>query len=126
VPTWLADLTVRGEPRAKARPRVTRHGTYTPKTTRDYEDLIRDAWDSAPRPDKPAAVRLVVRFFIGTHRRVDVDNLLKCVKDALNGRAYDDDWQVFDVRAEKWYTTRDRARTEVGVYTIDTDREERS
>ena len=25
----------------KARPRVTRHGTYTPRKTRDYEELVR-------------------------------------------------------------------------------------
>ena len=119
-----ARLTIPGEPRAKARPRVTRNGTYTPKTTRDYETTIKAFWDSTEHPDKPPCVRLDVTFYLGTHRHVDADNLVKCVKDALNGRAYDDDWQVHEVRARKYYTTRALARTEVTIYGIDPDREE--
>lgn len=121
---FIAALAIPGEPRAKARPRVTRNGTFTPKTTVDYENLIRKAWDSADRPDMPACVRLDVSFYLGTHRHVDADNLLKCVKDALNGRAYLDDWQVHEVRAQKFYTTKDRARTDVTIYSINPDREE--
>lgn len=120
----VARITVAGEPRAKQRPRVTRHGTYTPKTTRDYENSIRARWDAEPRPDQPTCVRLDVAFYLGTHRHVDADNLVKCVKDALNGRAYDDDWRVHDVRVRKFYTTKDRARTEVTVHSINPDREE--
>lgn len=120
----VAELTVPGEPRAKARPRVTRRGAYTPKTTVDYENAVRAVWDAVARPDKPSCVRLDVAFYLGTHRRVDTDNLAKAVKDALNGRAYDDDWRVHDLRAVKFYTSRDRARTEIRVYSIDADREE--
>jgi Holliday junction resolvase RusA-like endonuclease len=120
----IAQLTVAGEPRAKARPRVTSRGTYTPKTTRDYEEKIRAAWAATLRSETPACVQLVVRFYLGTHRHVDTDNLVKSVKDALNGLAYDDDWRVYDVHAEKWHTSRDRARTEIYVYSIDPDREE--
>lgn len=119
-----ARITVPGEPRAKARPRVTRNGTYTPKTTRDYENNIRVIWDALEHSDQPACVRLDVAFYLGTHRRVDADNLVKSVKDALNGRAYTDDWQVHDLRVTKHYTTRDRARTEVTVYSINPNREE--
>ena len=122
----LAFLVIPGEPKAKARPRVTRFGTYTPKTTVEYEDSIRAAWDALDRyPDLPACVRLDVRFYLGTHRHTDVDNMVKAVKDALNKRAYDDDWQVHELRAQKFYTSKDRARTEVTVYAIEPDREER-
>lgn len=99
--------------------------SYTPKGTREFEALVRAAWDAEPRPDMPACVRLDVTFYLGTHRRVDVDNLAKAIADALNLRAYDDDWRIHDMRASKFYTTRDRARTEVKVYAIDADREER-
>lgn len=124
--TWLADLTIPGEPKSKQRPRVTRNGTFTPKTTRDYENAIRAVWDADARPDMPACVRLVIRFYLGTHRHVDVDNLSKSVKDALNGRAYKDDADVYELRAEKWHTSKERARTEVVVYAIENDREERA
>jgi Holliday junction resolvase RusA-like endonuclease len=99
--------------------------SYTPKGTRDFEAIVRAVWDSEARPDMPACVRLDVTFYLGTHRRVDVDNLAKLIADALNRRAYDDDWRVHELRAVKFYTTRDRARTEIRVYSIDPDREER-
>jgi Holliday junction resolvase RusA-like endonuclease len=73
----------------------------------------------------PACVRMDVAFYLGTHRRVDVDNLAKAASDALNERAYDDDWRIHELRATKHYTTRDRARTEVTIYAINPDREER-
>lgn len=120
----IASITIPGEPRSKQRPRVTRTHTYTPKVTRDYEDSIRRAWDVGLRPDLPACVHLQVSFYLGTHRHVDLDNLVKATKDALNGRAYDDDWRVHELTASKHYTTRDRARTVVDVYSINPDREE--
>lgn len=122
----IARVVVWGEPRAKQRPRVTTHGTYTPKVTRDYEASIRAAWDHQTDPQKPDCVRLDIRFYLGTHRHVDVDNLAKAVKDALNGHAYDDDWQVHDLRASKYYTARELARTEIVVHSINPDREEQT
>lgn len=121
----IATLIVLGEPRAKGRPRVTRRGTFTPKLTVAFENAIREAWDAELRPDMPACVRMDVTFYLGTHRRVDVDNLAKAAGDALNTRAYDDDWRIHELRALKYYTSSDRARTEINVYAINPDREER-
>ena len=121
----LARRVIVGNPRPKARARVTKHGTYTPKQTRDYEGSIREVWDSIPRPDMPECVRLDVFFFRGDRRHVDLDNLVKSVKDALNKRAYSDDWRVYNLRAWKFYTTPERARTEVVIYAIDPDRDEK-
>ncbi len=122
----VATLTIPGEPIAKGRPRHMKGGhTYTPKSTREFEARVRAAWDAEPRPDMPACVRLDVAFYLGTHRRVDVDNLVKAIGDALNARAYDDDWRIHDLRASKHYTSRDRARTEVTIHAINPDREER-
>jgi Holliday junction resolvase RusA-like endonuclease len=121
----LARLTIMGEPRPKARARVVKGHAYTPKATKEFEALIREVWDSVPRPDMAECVRLDVVFFRSTRQHCDVDNLLKSVKDALNGRAYSDDWRVHDVRGRKHYTEKGRARTEVVVYAIDPDRNER-
>lgn len=120
----VASLEIPGEPRSKQRPRVTRTHAYTPKITRDYENSIRAAWDAELRPDQPACVHLQVTFYLGTHRHVDLDNLVKATKDALNGRAYDDDWRVHELTAFKRYTDRDHARTVIDVYSINPDREE--
>lgn len=118
-------LTIPGEPRAKARPRHMKGGhSYTPKGTREFEALVAAAWDAESRPDAPACVRLDIDFYLGTHRRVDIDNLAKAIADGLNGRAYDDDWRIHDMRLRKFYTSRERARTEVRVHAIHGDREE--
>ena len=36
-------------------------------------------------------------------KKPDIDNVSKAVLDALNGVAYDDDAQVYDLRVQKWY-----------------------
>lgn len=124
----VAHVIVMGEPRAKARPRVTSRGAYTPKVTRDAEAAVRAAFEAVDLPDYPrnGIFRLDVDFYLGTRRHVDVDNLLKLVKDGLNGAAFDDDSQVYVERGRKWHTARDRARTELWLYLIPADREEKS
>lgn len=121
----VARLTIIGEPIPKARARVVKGHAYTPASTKAFEASIREVWDSIPRPDMPECVRLDVIFLRSTRRHVDLDNLVKSVKDALNKRAYSDDWRVHDLRAQKFYTTPGRARTEVVVYAIDPERAEK-
>ena len=121
----IARFTIPGEPKPKERPRVTVRRTYTPTSTKEYEAKVRAAWDAAPRPDMPECVRIDIFFLRSNRIRVDLDNLVKAVTDGLNKRAYADDWQIHDLRAQKFYTTKERARTEVVVYAIDGDREER-
>lgn len=122
----VAAFTVDGEPYSKGRPRVTRNGTFTPKNTREHTARVRAVFKSLDLPDYDRAgiFGLDVTFYLGTHRRVDCDNLVKLVKDALNVVAYDDDHLVYVGRYEKWHTTRERARTEVQLYSIPDDREE--
>ena len=121
----VARLTIIGEPIPKARAWVVKGHAYTPASTKAFEASIREVWDSIPRPDMPECVRLDVIFLRSTRRHVDLDNLVKSVKDALNKRAYSDDWRVHDLRAQKFYTTPGRARTEVVVYAIDPERAEK-
>lgn len=104
---------VLGPPQGKARPRVTRHGTYTPKRTRDYERAIRQAWQDAGAVSfgtAPVSVTLYAEFeppkSLSKKKRLDLidrgaptkkpdaDNILKAVCDALNGHAYADDAQI--------------------------------
>lgn len=124
--TLVAHLIIPGDPYSKARPRVTRNGTYTPKNTRDHTTKVREAFKALEIADydKESTFRLDTHFYLGTRRHVDNDNLAKLVKDALNVVAYDDDWRIYSTRIEKWHTTRARARTELFLYTINPDREE--
>lgn len=115
------------EPRAigKARPlHNTRTGkVYTPTTTRQAEQRIRDAWTHAGSPRLPNTPLKIIILTVeprpkdhhrtdGTltpkghrtpypARRPDFDNIAKLACDALNKRAYNDDAQIVDGHVHK-------------------------
>jgi Holliday junction resolvase RusA-like endonuclease len=104
-----------GSPVPKARARVMKGYSYTPKPTRDAEAAVRTAalahragWKS----ERP--IRLVCRFFRGDARGCDIDNLTKLVQDALNHVTYRDDKQIVVLSVLK-AIDRARPRTEVEI-----------
>lgn len=96
------------EPKSKARPRMSTKGgkfrTYTPKTTLDYEEYIRELF-KANNPnlyvDDLSAYGVSAVFYCSTNAKKDVDNMLKAVVDSLNGVVWDDDNQVTEMSARK-------------------------
>ncbi len=99
------EFTVPGVPVPKARPKVTMHGTYTPKKTRDYESLIRQCWmeQSGVRLKENTPLKLKVICYMPIPQsyskkkkrelngkphisRPDTDNLVKAVNDALQDK----------------------------------------
>lgn len=107
-------FVVFGKVRGKARPRVTKHGTFTQKETREYERLIADTYRETGC--EPFLGEVAVE--VTTYRQLpesrpkkciqepdtykpDVDNIGKVVLDALNGVAYLDDKQVTMLHVEK-------------------------
>ena len=126
--TEILRFTVEGKPVGKARPRFTRRGfAYTPEKTVRYEAAVRAACIEAMRAQgvyKRVGVPLAIKcaFFFeppkswSKKRRTeaadlapydqkpDGDNLLKIVKDALNGVAYDDDKRICSETATKQYS----------------------
>lgn len=117
------------EPTAKGRPRFSRIGahvrTYTPATTRGAEDSLR--WllraEGAKKHDKPAAVRLALRFSLirpkSAPKRVrwpttrpDIDQYIKLILDAGNGLLWDDDSQVISLLATKQFDVISRVEME--------------
>jgi len=138
-------FTVPGAPVPKARPRVTRHGTYTPAKTKDYEAkvaiLAKKAMLEQGFKLTRDAVELRIDFYLprpqshyGTGRnkaiikdqykdiyhitKPDLDNLIKSIKDALNKIAWKDDSQVMDIRATKDYSF-GKDRCEITVITLE-------
>ena len=102
------------------RPRVTRNGTYNdPKYTNYKKAIGMLSKANFSVSDKPIAMHVIFYFDIPKSwskkkkeetiwhtSRPDTDNLLKGVKDALNGIAYVDDAQVCCVSAKKQYSFR--------------------
>ena len=121
-------FTIPGEPVGKGRPRVTVRGGhahgYTPAKTAQYERAVRQAYnlsyygadalttpvelqitaympipESWPRSKKAAALAEVIKPTV----KPDGSNILKCIEDALNGLAYQDDKQIVKGTFKKLY-----------------------
>lgn len=99
---------VAGIPVSKARPRFMKNGhTWTPDSTTAWEFTIatyaRQAMAKAQwRGPSDACFALRADFHMPTGRRVDCDNLVKCVADACNKLIWKDDSQVADLRVKRF------------------------
>ena len=122
-------FTVYGKPVAKGRPRMTKSGhVYTPQTTREYEERIRNAAMSEMGRDKilpwteKQPLKVVIDAFFKLPKsatkkdridvlnhikfptvKADVDNIAKSILDGMNGYVYGDDAQVVDLVITKRY-----------------------
>lgn len=110
-------------PVAKGRPQFTKNGqTYTPKKTRDYEDMVRFVAQAAKIRAVTGAVSMTVQFYMPIPKswskakkqraesgeirpatKPDATNLVKAIEDGLNGVAYTDDSQIVDLTVHKYY-----------------------
>lgn len=112
-------FTLDGDPIPKGRPRNFGKRTVTPQRTRDAEASIRERvtlLDLTPY-DGPVAVSLT--FWCRTHRRTDLDNMVKLVTDALNGLAYTDDHLIHRLTARLYRSAIGEApRTEVRIESL--------
>lgn len=119
-------IVIEGDPIAKGRPRFTRTGrVYTDARTRQAENTIRAAWltQATGREPHVGPVSIRIQFVFQAPvswpkwrrdlaqyegqvphlGRPDVDNLVKAIKDGLNGLAWVDDSQVTRLMARKDY-----------------------
>lgn len=126
-------FSVNIKPRSKGRPRFVRRGnfvsTYTPKTTVEYEKIIKNAFieQCKDKYDKEyiGAVKVSIWAYfeppksyskkkkeelIGTPhlKKSDADNIGKAILDALNGIAWKDDSQICDIDIHKYYEREDK------------------
>lgn len=135
-------FTVPGQPVAKGRPRASRTATgvrmRTPEKTAAYERKVKAFAINAMLGGKPVAgpVRLKVSIVVPipaswsrvrkerartgeicATKKPDADNVLKAIKDAMNGVVYADDAQVIEIQLSKAYG--DEPRVEVAVAEIE-------
>lgn len=127
-------FTVPGIPISKGRPRLGKHGAFTPPKTKLYETKgryhARNAMNGKNPIDCCVGVDLLIYMPIpksfskkdceaalnGSKRPIgksDVDNISKAALDFCNNIVYVDDNQVCDLSASKFYS--DNPRMEVKV-----------
>ena len=128
-------LTIPGKPIGKRRPRFARRGkfvvTYNDQETEEGRFLL-DARRQWKAPIMEGPVYLSLTFFMpipkSTSKKVlsamrkngvrhtkkpDLDNMVKFVKDCLNGLVWKDDSQVDELTAKKIYS--ENPRTVIGI-----------
>ncbi len=117
------NIEISARPVAQARPRFYIRwkgfrsfvGAYEPQKSKSFKDMI--AWTAKLEATKvglnkpyTGPIVLELLFMMGRNRdrtqryhtkRPDLDNLVKSVKDALNGIIWKDDSQVVKLKAEK-------------------------
>lgn len=129
----MLNFTVPGPPQGKARartvfnPHTGQTHSYTPDSTVLYENLVKYSFlEQCGRKkfekDTPVYVSMLARYPIpksaskkrtsqmisGTIRptkKPDIDNISKCILDALNTIAYHDDSQVVELVIKKVYSS---------------------
>lgn len=133
-------FTVPGQPKGKARARTVRRGggksfSYTPEGTILYENLIKtcylqDAGHVLFNDGQPLSVSITAFYEVPKSyskkkkqemldgqlyptKKPDIDNIAKCVLDALNKLAYRDDTQVVKLHMEKHYAEIPRVEVEI-------------
>lgn len=135
------DLILEGKPEGKARPRLGNGGrVYTPKPTKLAEARIIGAWQEAGSPRLEGAIHLGVSLVVArpqgdyrkdgslgaaglrrpypTGRKPDLDNAVKLVMDALNGRLYRDDVDVVELTALRYWSDDGWERTVIRAWSI--------
>lgn len=128
----MIEFIVPGRPVPMARPRVTMHGTYTPKECREYKNLVAAVAKSVMRGNdymmfnaEPLECRVRFIFPLPKTRknpwatsRPDLDNLYKAVTDSMIGIVYKDDAQIVRASIEKAYEINGDGRAEIWVREI--------
>lgn len=135
-------FTIPGAPVAKGRAKFARRGnfvtTYTPKETVQYENLVRlaakEAMGTGEPFDLPIALTVAIYLpipqswskkkqekarlgLVGATKKPDADNVLKALKDGMNGVVYVDDSRITDVVLQKRYAS--APRVDVIARTLD-------
>ncbi len=117
------------KPVPASRPRVTKFGTYNAKAYSDYKKMLTQfakLAKTAPKSDKPLLMKCRFCFEVPKSwsqvkkarayyhtSKPDLDNLVKALKDALNGVIYLDDSQICYLDAKKHYGERSCVKCEV-------------
>lgn len=136
----IYEFEVIGKVVGKGRPRVNTYtgNIYTPNTTKDYEELIKEyflvnnkgfkkliegrvkisiiAYLKIPKSTKKDEIGKMLNNEISPLKKPDIDNIIKVVLDALNKFVIKDDIQVSKIEAEKRYALEEKIYIKIEEY----------
>jgi Holliday junction resolvase RusA-like endonuclease len=106
-------LIIKDKIQPKQRPRFWKGKVFTPSQTKSSEKRIAQEYKKQCKTFFTGKVEMEIRFYIGVKNkkqwgepclaRPDCDNYEKTTCDSLNGVAYNDDSQVYKIKAQKIY-----------------------
>ena len=134
----VVKFKIPGPPIGKQRPRTCRINgksvTYTPRKTKEYENLVRASYTAAstvrflrdepleisitalfsvPKNKSKTQKRLMLSGAIFPTKKPDGDNIVKVILDGLNKVAYEDDAQVCKIHFTKGYAENPAVNVEI-------------
>lgn len=135
----MYEFEVIGEIKGKARPRVNTYTcqVYTPTSTKDYENLIKQyfqikypryipfenrvsvtikAYFKVPKTTTKKDKALIEEGKLSPTKKPDIDNVVKIVLDALNKMAFKDDNQITKLQVEKVYGEEEKIYIKIEEY----------
>lgn len=133
------EFEVVGQIKGKARPRVNTYtgNAYTPTSTKDYENLIKQYFKIKYPRYEPLEGRIAVKIMayfdvpkttskkdraliqegkLSPTKKPDIDNIVKIILDALNKMAFKDDNQITKLEVEKVYAEEEKIAIKIENY----------
>lgn len=135
-------ITIPGEPCAQGRPRFSTAGgfvkAYDPAKSRNYKAFVKliaqgeinkqgwkytelplavtiTAYASIPSSKSKKFKQAAITGLERPTKKPDIDNVFKCVTDALSGIAYKDDKQIVAATINKWYAETPRVEVLIRI-----------
>ena len=135
----IYEFEVIGDIKGKARPRVNTYTcqVYTPNSTKDYEELIKQyfkikypkyiplenrvsvkimAYFNIPKTTSKKDKKLIEEGKLSPTKKPDIDNIVKIILDALNKMAFKDDNQITKLEVEKVYGKEEKILVRIEEY----------
>lgn len=121
----MIELTIYHKLFSKARPRVTRHGTFMPKAYKDNQkELLAKVKEQYDGPPLEGPLRVEMDLY--GEGRADIDNVAGALMDTANGVLWTDDRvTVISELSVRWTKCKKEHSTwTVRIYEIGTEQEE--
>ena len=129
-------FTIDGKPQGKGRPRLSYGRIKTPEQTVMYENYIKLLYRSSIKTYFEGPIKLIIKAYYPIAKsdskkkkeqklngdirpyniKLDIDNVVKVICDALNEIAYKDDTQIVELGTRKYFS--DKPRVEVTIESI--------